>query len=47
MAWNVLIIGAGAIGSLVGGKLALAQQQVTLVGRRILLLNRCERAGCN
>lgn len=33
MAWNVLIIGAGAIGSLVGGKLALAQQQVTLVGR--------------
>lgn len=34
MAWNVLIIGAGAIGCLVGGKLALAQQQVTLVGRR-------------
>ena len=34
MAWNILIIGAGAIGSLVGGKLALAQQQVTLVGRR-------------
>ncbi|HHY56850.1 MAG TPA: ketopantoate reductase family protein [Chloroflexi bacterium] len=34
MAWNVLIIGAGAIGCLVGGKLAQAQQQVTLVGRR-------------
>lgn len=34
MAWNVLIIGAGAIGSLIGGKLAMANQQVTLVGRR-------------
>lgn len=34
MAWNVLIIGAGAIGCLVGGKLAMAGQQVTLVGRR-------------
>lgn len=34
MAWNVLIIGAGAIGCLVGGKLAMANQQVTLVGRR-------------
>lgn len=33
MAWNVLIIGAGAIGGLVGGKLAMASQQVTLVGR--------------
>ena len=30
---RVLIIGAGAIGSLVGGKLALAGHQVTLVGR--------------
>ncbi len=34
MAWNVLIIGAGAIGCLVGGKLAMASQHVTLVGRR-------------
>lgn len=34
MAWNVLIIGAGAIGCLIGGKLALANQGVTLVGRR-------------
>lgn len=34
MAWNVMIIGAGAIGCLVGGKLAMAGQQVTLVGRR-------------
>ena len=30
---RVLIIGAGAIGSFVGGKLALAGHQVTLVGR--------------
>lgn len=30
---RVLIIGAGAIGSLVGGKLALAGHKVTLVGR--------------
>lgn len=30
---NVLIVGAGAIGCLIGGKLALANQQVTLVGR--------------
>jgi len=28
-----LIIGAGAIGSLVGGRLALAGHRVTLVGR--------------
>ena len=34
MAWNVLIIGAGAIGCLVGGKLAMASQRVTLAGRR-------------
>ncbi|MCL4829279.1 MAG: 2-dehydropantoate 2-reductase [Caldilinea sp.] len=34
MAWNVLIIGAGAIGCLVGGKLAMTNHQVTLVGRR-------------
>ncbi len=32
-AWNVLIIGAGAIGCLVGSKLALSGQRVTLVGR--------------
>lgn len=32
-AWNVLIIGAGAIGCLVGSKLALSSQRVTLVGR--------------
>ncbi|MBE2239162.1 MAG: ketopantoate reductase family protein [Caldilineaceae bacterium] len=31
--WNVLIIGAGAIGCLVGAKLAQANQRVTLVGR--------------
>jgi len=31
--WNVLIVGAGAIGCLVGGKLAQANQRVTLVGR--------------
>jgi 2-dehydropantoate 2-reductase len=30
---NVLIIGAGAIGCLLGGKLALANRQVTLAGR--------------
>lgn len=30
---NILIIGAGAIGSLIGGKLALAGHAVTLVGR--------------
>jgi len=34
MAWSILIIGAGAIGCLVGGKLAMASQGVTLVGRR-------------
>ncbi|MFZ1268255.1 MAG: 2-dehydropantoate 2-reductase N-terminal domain-containing protein, partial [Anaerolineae bacterium] len=28
-----MIIGAGAIGCLVGGRLALAGQQVTLIGR--------------
>lgn len=33
MAWNVVIIGAGAIGCLVGAKLALAGQRVALVGR--------------
>ena len=33
MGWNILIVGAGAIGCLVGGKLAQAGQQVTLVGR--------------
>lgn len=33
MGWNILIVGAGAIGSLVGGKLAQAGEQVTLVGR--------------
>ena len=32
-AWNVLIIGAGAIGCLVGSKLALSSQRVTLAGR--------------
>ena len=32
-AWNVLIIGAGAIGCLVGSKLALSGQRVTLAGR--------------
>jgi 2-dehydropantoate 2-reductase len=37
MAWNVLVIGAGAIGCLVGGKLAMAKQQVTLVGRPALV----------
>jgi 2-dehydropantoate 2-reductase len=31
---NVLIVGAGAIGCLFGGKLARANQQVTLAGRR-------------
>ena len=31
---NVLIVGAGAIGCLLGGKLAHANQPVTLVGRR-------------
>ena len=31
--WNVLIIGAGAIGCRVGSKLALSSQRVTLVGR--------------
>jgi 2-dehydropantoate 2-reductase len=30
---NVLIVGAGAIGCLIGGKLARANQQVTLAGR--------------
>jgi 2-dehydropantoate 2-reductase len=30
---RILVIGAGAIGGLVGGKLALAGEQVTLVGR--------------
>jgi 2-dehydropantoate 2-reductase len=30
---KILVIGAGAIGCLVGGKLALANEQVTLVGR--------------
>ena len=30
---RILVIGAGAIGSLVGGKLALAGEQITLVGR--------------
>jgi 2-dehydropantoate 2-reductase len=30
---NVLIVGAGAIGCLIGGKLARAHQQVTLAGR--------------
>ena len=30
---NILVIGAGAIGCLVGGKLALAGEKITLVGR--------------
>ncbi len=30
---NVLIVGAGAIGCLIGGKLARDNQQVTLAGR--------------
>ncbi len=31
---NIVIVGAGAIGSLVGSKLALANQRVTMVGRQ-------------
>ncbi len=34
---NVLIIGAGAIGCLLGGKLAQVNQQVTLAGRRTIV----------
>lgn len=45
MAVNILIVGAGAIGCLVGGRLALSNVTVTLVGRDYFVRALQERGG--